>query len=225
MTELGKNSAIDKALDYFIKEISNGNWKVGEKIPSENKLTALTGVSRSSIRSAIQQSIGIGAMESFHGRGTYLLTSDMTGLGQLTSTINLREDTLRSFLEFRLIIETGIAGLAAIRRTQKQLNELTSLFKNMQKYKGNKNKFVLYDVLFHESIAKASDNNFALMTIMDAYKKQNDVFYAFNDEFGLEDGIYYHKKIINAIEKKDASAAKSSMHDHLKHAIDRLGYS
>lgn len=33
------------------------------------------------------------------------------------------------------------------------------------------------------------------------------------------------KKIINAIEKKDASAAKSSMHDHLKHAIDRLGYS
>jgi GntR family transcriptional repressor for pyruvate dehydrogenase complex len=59
LTELGKNSAIDKALDYFIKEISNGNWKVGEKIPSENKLTALTGVSRSSIRSAIQQSIGL----------------------------------------------------------------------------------------------------------------------------------------------------------------------
>lgn len=224
MSNLSKSSAIDKALDYFIQEISSGHWKVGEKIPSENNLTKLIGVSRSSIRSAIQQSIGIGAMESFHGRGTYLLTSDMTGLGQLTSTINLREDTLRSFLEFRLILETGIAGLAAKRRTQKQLDELTSLFVNMKKYRGNKNKFVLYDVLFHESIAKASGNNYALMTIMDTYKKQNDVFYAFNDEFGFEDGIFYHGKIIDAIKNKNSLKAESSMHEHLKHAIDRLNY-
>ena len=42
-----------QVIGYMKENIESGNWKVGEKIPSEHELTALLGVSRSSIRQAV----------------------------------------------------------------------------------------------------------------------------------------------------------------------------
>ena len=39
-----------QVIEYIKDNIESGNWKVGEKIPSENELTAFLGVSRSSVR-------------------------------------------------------------------------------------------------------------------------------------------------------------------------------
>lgn len=66
-------------MQYLKENIEAENWKVGEKIPSENQLTSTLGVSRSSVRNALRYMIGIGVLESIHGKGTYL---------------NLRESTL-----------------------------------------------------------------------------------------------------------------------------------
>ena len=62
-------------VDYLKKNIESGNWTVGEKIPSENQMTEELGVSRSSIRTALQYLIGLGVLESVHGKGTYLINS------------------------------------------------------------------------------------------------------------------------------------------------------
>lgn len=42
-----------------------GKWNIGEKIPSENQMVMELGVSRSSIRSALQYLIGIGVLKSY----------------------------------------------------------------------------------------------------------------------------------------------------------------
>ena len=64
-----------QVVDYLKKNIESGNWTVGEKIPSENQMTEELGVSRSSIRTALQYLIGLGVLESVHGKGTYLINS------------------------------------------------------------------------------------------------------------------------------------------------------
>ena len=51
-----------QVVDYLKKNIESGNWTVGEKIPSENQMTEELGVSRSSIRTALQYLIGLGVL-------------------------------------------------------------------------------------------------------------------------------------------------------------------
>ena len=67
------SSITEQVVQYFKDNINAGNWTVGEKIPSENRLTETLGVSRASVRTAIQYLIALGVLESRHGKGTCLL--------------------------------------------------------------------------------------------------------------------------------------------------------
>ena len=49
----------DQVVEYLKENIESGKWNIGEKIPSENQMVMELGVSRSSIRSALQYLIGI----------------------------------------------------------------------------------------------------------------------------------------------------------------------
>ena len=59
-----RNNVTEQIIAYCKRQIRSGAWIVGEKIPSENQLCAELGVSRASIRSALKELIGIGALES-----------------------------------------------------------------------------------------------------------------------------------------------------------------
>ena len=67
-----KSNITQQVVQFIKKNIDNGNWRIGEKIPSENKLAESLGVSRASVRMAIQQFIAIGVLESVHGKGTFV---------------------------------------------------------------------------------------------------------------------------------------------------------
>ena len=54
----------EQLVAYFIQKIESGEWVVGEKIPSENRLTAELGVSRASVRQAVSQLAGVGVFET-----------------------------------------------------------------------------------------------------------------------------------------------------------------
>ena len=68
-----KTNVTEQIVAYYKQQILNGTWKVGEKIPSENQLCGELGVSRASIRSAVKELIGLGVLESMHGKGTFLI--------------------------------------------------------------------------------------------------------------------------------------------------------
>ena len=52
--------------------IKNGEWKPGEKIPSEGELCELFGVSRVSVRSSMDQLRGLGVIKTYQGKGSFL---------------------------------------------------------------------------------------------------------------------------------------------------------
>lgn len=56
--------------------IRSGKWKVGEKIPSEAELSEFFGVSKLTVRVALQQLIGIEVLEKRVGDGTYVRAFD-----------------------------------------------------------------------------------------------------------------------------------------------------
>ena len=72
-----KTSVTQQIIEYIKENIQNGSWKVGEKIPSEPSLVEELGVSRASLRVAIQQYVALGVLRSEQGKGTFLESSDL----------------------------------------------------------------------------------------------------------------------------------------------------
>lgn len=220
-----KPNVTQQVLDYFIKQIQNGNWKIGEKIYSESRLTKELGVSRTSIRAAIQQLVGIGAMESVHGKGTFLRSDDLSSLG--LGKHNKKEYDyvdLSSLLEFRLILETDSCYHAVKRATKETIEKLHYYLQKMKESIGSPDEFVQFDRLFHEEIIHATGNKLLERSLKNAFAQKEERLHDFNEMFGYKDGIYYHTLLLKAFEAKNASRAKRIMKTHLQKAIDDIYY-
>lgn len=62
--------------DYLLEEIRSGKYRRGECLPSDNQLTAITGLSRTTVRDAISQLVSAGYMERIQGKGTFVLSTE-----------------------------------------------------------------------------------------------------------------------------------------------------
>ena len=103
------SNVTEQLVSYFKENIVSGAWKVGEKIPSENQLTETLGVSRASVRTAIQQMVGLGILESRHGKGTYVMDNQVDGMSANKGKITAQDcKDLQKVLEFRRIVELSL---------------------------------------------------------------------------------------------------------------------
>lgn len=218
-----KSNITEQVIEYFKKNIENGEWKLGDKIPSENELTGILGVSRASIRAAIQQFIAIGMMETFHGVGTFIKSDRLDVFNSsLVRTKHYDYYDLEKVLEFRLIVEVESAGLAAKNITEANLQKLRGYLENMKNSVGKSEEFVKNDMAFHAEIAKATGNHIIENSLSDFFTQKEQNHKDMNELFGYEDGIYYHSLILDAFENRDIELVKKLMSEHIQKSIDDL---
>lgn len=218
-----KQNITQQVIEYLKNNIENGNWNVGEKIPSENKLTEILKVSRASVRVAIQQFIAIGILESIHGKGTFLKSNDLRAFGNGINKIS-RYDSfdLSKILEFRIIVETESCFLAAENATDENIKNLKIYLSKMKENVGKSEEFVKYDMLFHQEICKATANPLIEKCLKDFFEQKVENHKKINEIFGYKDGVFYHTLILKAIEARNGINARKLMHEHLQKAIDEL---
>lgn len=213
----------NQIIEYLIGNIEKGVWQEGEKIPSENQLTQELGVSRASVRTAIQHLTGIGVLESIHGKGTYLLKSDVKDWNSIEDTITLKDcQDIAKVLEFRQILEPEACFLAVHRGDEKLVPALEKQLKEMKKNMGNKACFVQADMKFHEIICQAADNPLLLKSLTRVFRETKKYHEKMNDIFGYMEGINYHSQILQAIKSRDDVLAKELMYEHLQNGIEQL---
>ena len=221
-----KTSVTQQIIEYIKDNIQNGSWKVGEKIPSEPSLVEELGVSRASLRVAIQQYVALGVLRSEQGKGTYLESSDLDAvLGNKNSVSFSDFSNIEKVLEFRRIIEPEATYMAA-KRPKEELDKLISIlrkhYKVMEKSVGQASDFIAADMNFHREIAFASGNEIIGNTIAFVFANTFKWHQQINDYFGFTDGIWFHSEILKALESGNAKKAKSLMERHMTHAIDEL---
>lgn len=221
--KIHRTNVTNEVIDYLKSNILSGQWKVGEKIPSENQLTAELGASRSSIRAAIQHMAGIGVLESHHGKGTYLIDDRLDALEQAADKITA-EDCLDIFrvLEFRSFLEPEACALAIQQHDQTVIDTLADLLQQMKTFEGSQKQFVNADVLFHETIGKASGNHLVEKSLHRVFEEHRRHHEQMNDLFGYDSGIYYHTQILEAFRREDVTYGKEMMYRHLVEARERL---
>ena len=213
----------ESVVQYLTDHICSGEWTVGSKIPSENQLTERLGVSRASVRVAIQQLIGVGVLESVHGKGTFLrddrVETLLTGASQITPADCA---DIRAVLEFRRILEPQAAALAAQNATKKQLKELHELTDRLPTLRGQPHEFVRCDMAFHEALCRASGNHLLVKSLHEVFEQTVRNHEQLTVRFGEQDALFFHPLILNAVEVHNTNLARSLMEAHILQNYDKV---
>ncbi len=194
----------------------------GEKLPTEKEMCAMFGVSRTSLREALQMLSARGLVTIRKGSGIYVnnySSAHVIKPMSLFLELNLDRDYILYVVEVRKMIEPTIARLAAQNRTD---DDIKKLDKNLQELKrcpsNNFYKQGQIDRDFHLIIAYACKNPIIPVIVTPIFKlmpKIRMLVYA-NVDTAKIDAIDYHIKIIERIKSKDAEGAYQMMVQHLE---------
>jgi len=205
-------------------QLLNGSWKPGEKMPSENQLCETFGVSRVTVRAAIQQLEILGMVETKHGGGTYVLELPvvMTINNLQPTMLSNRNLDIITVLEYRKIIEKGTIGLAVEKICNKDFEFLEETYSTMLASTNDHTSFAQADFTFHLRIAEIANNPI----INNLYHLINQIMTAsmsdIVDLLGCEIGLYYHRKIIDALKARDKRSCENEMEKHIDVTIQAI---
>lgn len=211
-------SPTDKIIQQLKQLITTGQLKPGDRLPAERVLAERLGVGRSYVREAIRKLEFFGLLKTSPQSGTYVSGYNIKMIeGVLTDIINFNKDDFSALIEARYYMEINAARLAAIRRTDEDLELLRSAVADYDNKVNNKQDAVQEDMFIHLRIANATKNSvfesMLLMLLPDIIKNIIDQKIC-GDNRGVQ-AMAEHHEILQAIENKDADAAGAAMASHL----------
>jgi len=200
---------------YKIRElIISGKLKPGTALPGEIQLSEYMGVGRSTLREALRALSTIGLIKRTK-RGTFV--NDEIKINEILPFPEiLKRVQSVDIIEFRSMLETEIAALAAQRALDEDIKNLIISLQRMREAKDMK-ELTEADASFHYQLAAASQNELLQKTyemIREALEKHIYEAFCNNPEIRWR-AIDYHEKILAAVEEEDAKAARQVMKEHI----------
>ena len=218
-----RDSTREIIMNQFTKMIKNGELSIGDKIPPERNLAEQFGVGRSTIREAIKSMTSMGLLEARLGEGTFVKKVDSDDIKQqLQWGLYLDPVPFNELVELRMILELETVKKAALNRTEKEIIELQSWI-NKMKEEGKVQRNKENDLMFHMTIAKAS-NNKMIYNLLDLIRMSLEEWFenVLKEPINVEDSIDEHELILEAVIQQDVVQAVNSMRSHLERGEQRL---
>jgi len=213
--------------------ILEGTFRIGERLPAERALAEQFGVSRPSLREAIQKLVAKGLLVSRHGGGTFVAeTLGSTFSDPLLQLLENNEEAQRDLLEFRHTLEGSCAYYAALRATELDRQRLREAFEALQacydRDSASRAEEGAADANFHLAIAEASHNAVLLHTMRGLFDllKRNVVtniggMYALRDET-RQMLMEQHRELYETIMARQAEKARQVIHRHIDYVQEVL---
>ncbi|MBQ7341475.1 MAG: FadR family transcriptional regulator [Oscillospiraceae bacterium] len=210
-----RTSLAKQLIDEIIASIRSGELPVGKKIPPEAELAELMQVSRNSLREALKTLETFGIIKSVHGQGTFVAENAIGRIPNI-EVLHLLSDNndLQILLDARLVLEPGIAKLAAEHRTDEDIDALSS---SLETFVGPDTDL---NDMFHIRLSKASKNPVLHGYLQAIFQKLVHTPYPLVQEKLLpeqhEEDLREHRELLDAIIEQDGDAAQELMRMHLK---------
>lgn len=198
--------------------IKSGELPDGARLPAERVLAEQMGVSRTSVREAIRLLSLSGMLTSQQGSGTFVNAS-VPGLAgdelRFMSDVYYEQDHLN---EFRKYIECNVIEIAAHRATKEDINALKSIVYDQYKSRCEHKNETFYIKEFHLALAKATHNPIfiSLMRIINSLFDQRRNDSVTHNLKRRSESIYWHNKIIEALESRDIQKCRAVMEQHMR---------
>jgi GntR family transcriptional repressor for pyruvate dehydrogenase complex len=208
-------------VEQIMSAIEQGEYQIGDKLPSERDIAEQMKVSRNSVREALSALQILGVIESRAGAGTYIRSSvkNKVNIDQIVSFVEKSED-LFEIWEARKEIEDSLVKFAIDRANKEDIDKIADALAAMRKatlakdYDG----FLGANTYFHLSVAKAADN----LPLMNALRPLLEITtqelleelklgYVWQE---VEECFAGHEAILEAIQKHDRKAGAKAVTAH-----------
>lgn len=209
----------EQIVQQIEESVLNGSLKPGDQLPAERELAQRLGVSRTAVREAVKTLREKGLVEAYSGRGTFITDGTSQAARQsfdLMVKIGQQEGSPH-LAELRLILEPGIAALAAVRAKEEDVAAMREAVVVMDRAQKDPEAYIEADLDFHLALAEAAANPLILSlidSIVGLLREQR--MKIFNVEGGPQRGQIHHKRILEAVERRDPEMARSAMRSHLE---------
>lgn len=217
----------DQISDFFISEIENGTLQPGDLLPSEAELSDQFKVSRTVIREALGRLKYDGLLESSQGSRSKVAENSANRVFRMNrlEASNLTE--IGFLYEFRSILESEAAALAAKRRTEGDLKEMKRIIEVLNQASAEGHDGTVENVNFHKKITDASKNPYLSDFMKFLGSKIHDLVQADRDsskQVGLPPEVQKeHIAIFESISLKNSEKAREAVKTHLHNAAKRRG--
>jgi len=212
----------EEVSEAILGMIKNGTLKPGDKLLPVHQLAEQFQVGRSAVREALSALRAMGLIEMKQGEGTYVKNFTASSLtSSLNSTLLMKQEDIVNLFEVRKVLEVGVVGAAALKRTEENIHNMKHWLDEMQKGIGDEQAGEKADFHFHMVIAEASHNNILLELmnhvsemIAEAIGETRRII-LYGEQTTAERLLEEHRKIYEAVLENDVEAAQQAMQNHL----------
>ncbi|MFI9104994.1 FadR/GntR family transcriptional regulator [Streptomyces fildesensis] len=211
-----QSTLADQVITRLRTQITSGEWPVGSRIPTEPELVEQLGVARNTVREAVRALAHNGLLDIRQGSGTYVVaTSELAGVMQR----RFADADPRHVAELRSALEASAAGLAAARRTDRDLRHLDTLLERRERAwgSGDAAAFVDADATLHLAVVGASHNDVLVELYADLGEVLRDFLRADVGEVLRPEQHLDHARLVEAIRAGDAETASAEAAGHAFH--------
>ena len=203
--------------ETLTERIISGELAAHSLLPPERELIRQIGVSRTVVREAIKLLESRGLVRIERGRGTVVQEPRPdTVTDSLRLLLRRRDAKIEQLLELRAILELGVAGLAAERRTDDHLTAMRHALDVMRRKPDEPEGYVYADLEFHATLARAAQNPLLspLLQPLEELLLESRLA-TFSGPRTVKLRTAQHEEIYERIVARDASGARAAMRRHL----------
>ena len=210
----------------ILNRIIEGEYKEGERLPTEHMLAERFATSRPTVREALAQLRADGIIATRHGSGTTVMRRPDPDVRRFAPLETLSD--IRRCYEYRVVVESGAASLAAQKAEDEDIAAIRREWDNLQTIIETSGIGAKDDFAFHMAVARASKNQF-FITALSGIQEQMVFSMNLSRNLSLVKSIerqrlvqQEHLEVLEAIQARDAERASAAMRAHLERAVNRM---
>ena len=213
--EAGERS-YQRLAEQILALIMAGEFKAGDRLPSERALAERFAVSRTAVREAVIALEVQDLLDVRIGSGIYVRDLPVARPVVYVTAGPGPFELLRA----RRLLEGEIAAQAAELRKDSDIDRLYAALAEMRDHRDDKCVNEAADLRFHRNIAEATGNAVLVQMVEALWTQRLEAH--FHTPALREASLSDHQKVFRAIVARDASAAKAAMHEHIDRVVDEF---
>ena len=209
----------EQVAQQILDWVRESGLQVGDRLPPERELATRLGVSRATVSQALVAMEVVGVVAVRHGDGAVLVES--SGTSKVVEALRRHAQRLPDIIEAREALESKLAGLAAVRRTEEDLMRIDEALAVMADDIEAGGRGVEGDELFHAAVTTAGHSALLqrLMGEISDLVRETRIESLSQPDRPAE-SLAGHRRIAAAIRDRDAAGAAAAMTDHVERVSD-----
>lgn len=211
---------------FIIDRLQSGQWRAGDRLPTERDLSEQFSVSRTTVRKVLQQMKDLEVISQTVGSGTYVTPQAASVLKGMAGDDAVRQTSPAELMEARIALEPAIVEMVIGNATAADFDRMDACCSKAEAATTFE-EFEHWDAMLHEAIARSARNTFvsSVFQLMNQVRNQPEWGLMKRRSLTPERRLQYqadHRALVQAIKERDLAQAKAMACEHLLHVRRNL---